>query len=137
MADVLNQSLMRKRLRYTEGQVPGTPQPKLRLFANNVAVSPINIPSDFLELSATGYAAVALTPGNWTNALGTNAYTGTYLTVTFSMTAGLGQTVYGYYVTDETDSTVMFAGSFAQPFAIPDAGGQVAVTPTFTDQQCP
>jgi len=137
MADILNVTLILKRLKYTEGQVPATPSPTLRLFVNNIPVTPFNVPTDFVECSATGYAAASLTPANWTNTAEGSAYFGVYPTVTFTMSNGLGQTVYGYYVTDQTDISVMWGGLFLTPFAIPDSGGSVAVTPTFTDEACP
>lgn len=137
MADVLNVALMRKRLMYTEGQVPVTPDNFLRLFVNNIPVTPFNVPADFVECSATGYVAVGLNQGNWVNTQFGNSWVGAYPTVTFNLTAGLGQTVYGYFVTDQSDNSVMWAGLFITPFAVPPEGGSVAITPTFTDEQCP
>lgn len=134
---VLNNSMIDKRAKYTLDKIPATPSLKLRLFVNNHTPTYADLESDYTQCSAAGYGPQALTGSNWTGGVSAGLADYTYPTVTFTFTAGGGQTVYGHYVTDETDNTVAWAELWDTPFAIPSGGGSVSVTLEWKDEECP
>jgi hypothetical protein len=101
----------------------------LHLYVNNVSLGAETFTgASFTEASASGYAAVTLTGSNWTVGTTTGVSSATYnssITFTFSV----GQSVYGYYVTD-TSGNILWAEEFpGAPFALPGGGGEISVTP--------
>lgn len=114
----------------------------VRLFTNHVEnglnATQINAltESSFTEATFAGYAAVALTAGNWTTAEG-NPSTATYnATVSFIRTStGTDQPQYGYYVTRSSDSKLMWYEYFdptPTAVSIDTAGEQIDVVPRLT-----
>ena len=80
--------------------------------------------------AATGYnGPLALTGTSWTVGTSSGTTTATYATITFSYTTT--ETVYGYYVTNNAATSLLWAEVFnsGSPFQIPVGGGTVNVTP--------
>ena len=107
----------------------------LRLFVNNHTPTVTDTAGNYTECTLAGYAAVALTPGNWSGSTSAGLATYTYpaLIFTFSAYAG-GSTIYGYYLQD-ADGNVILADLLSPAFAVPAGGGSVAITPTYEDQK--
>lgn len=102
---------------------------KLHLYKNNVTPSETDTVSTYTEDDGTGYAAISLTGSNWDTT--TTAGTASYAQQTFTYTAGT--TVYGYYVTDNAGTTLLWAELFSDgPYTIPSGGGTIKITPTIS-----
>jgi hypothetical protein len=107
---------------------------KYRLFANNVTPTLNDTLATYTEASFAGYAAVSQ---NWSNFTinGVANHQGYALAppVTFTNTSGSTQTVYGYYVTDDLNTTLLAAARFdGAPISIPTGTGY-SVVPTWGD----
>lgn len=101
----------------------------LRLYINSVDLSTESFTtSSFTEANASGYAAVTLTGANWTVSTSSGVSTAVYNTsINFSF--NVGQSVYGYYVTN-TSGQIMWAEQFpGAPFSLPSGGGEISVRP--------
>lgn len=101
----------------------------LHLYTNSVSLSGETFTSaSFTEASASGYVAVTLTGANWTVSTTTGVSTAVYNT-SIVFTFSVGQSVYGYYVTD-TSGNIMWAEEFpGAPFVLPAGGGEISVRP--------
>lgn len=80
-----------------------------------------------LELSVAGYAAIQLTqPGaNWTiAAIGAGAQA-SYLVLNWTFTAGCS--VYGYWLSDSTNTYSLWGEAFASPFVYGSSGGPLSL----------
>lgn len=106
--------------------------PKLHLYTNNYTPAKGDTTGSYTECStATGYAAVTLPGTSWTVSTTSHVTTASYAAQTFTLTASA--TIYGYYITDNSSSNVLWAELFSGgPFNIPSGGGSVTVTPTIT-----
>jgi hypothetical protein len=110
----------------------------LKLYSNNVTPTGATTAAAFTEVTGGGYASKALTFANWSIVSG-DPTTGTYNAVqtwTFTGATGGPGTIYGYYVTRDSDGKLMFAERFATtlvPFS-PIAGSQIRVLPVFKAQ---
>lgn len=101
----------------------------LHLYVNDVDLSTETFSTgSFTEASETGYASVTLTGSNWTASTSSGISSAVYNTgITFSFT--VGQDVYGYYVTN-TSNSILWAEEFpGAPFSLPSGGGEIAVRP--------
>jgi hypothetical protein len=114
-----------------------TPAWTLRLRSNNTA--PANTDSNAgaqnTEVTATGYAAIALAGGTWAvsatypkNGLGQYGYA----QQTFTFTGAGAQTVYGYFITMVINAVTYLLGSelFGTSYVIPGGGGSLLITVT-------
>lgn len=106
----------------------GTPPSlRLRLFTNNHTPAIADVPSDYTECAATGYAAAVITTGNWTVSTVSGVVQAVYIQVTFIFSTSA--TIYGYYVTDSVPTKVEWAELAADgPYAFGAAGGSVQVS---------
>ena len=77
---------------------------KLHLFVNSYTPAKTDTVSSYIECSATGYAAISLTGASWSVTTVSNTTTGTYPAQTFTLTSSA--TIYGYYVTESTSTTL-------------------------------
>ncbi len=103
----------------------------LRLFANNYTPIETTTEASVTEASGSGYSSKTLTGGSWTVS-GTAPTQAAYATQTYTFTGALGN-VYGYYVTRNSDSKLMFAERFSDgPYNIQNNGDTIDVTPVFT-----
>ena len=104
---------------------------KLRLYTNDVTPDDDTVVGDLTEATATGYAAKTLTGASWTVATATGTTTGSYAQQSFTMTTQ--ETYYGYYVTDNAGTGLLWVERFSDgPYTTGSAGGTVKVTPTIT-----
>ena len=104
---------------------------KLHLYKTNVTPGKSDTVSTYTECdTGAGYAAVSLTGSSWTVATANGTTTASYAAQTFTFTSG--QSVYGYYVTDSTSTTVLWSEAFPSVFTIPSGGGSVTVTLNLT-----
>jgi hypothetical protein len=115
-----------------------TPALTLRLYSNNAIPDQSSSAASFTEVAGGGYGALPLTFANWTIASG-DPSTGTYNTnqiFTFTGPTNAPGTIYGYYVTRNSDGKLMWAERFPAanvPF-IPIAGSQILILPKFSAQ---
>ena len=101
---------------------------KLHLYKNDVTIDEDTVIGDVTESTEAGYAAVTLTGASWTVATGAgNVTTASYAEQTFTFTEAA--TVYGYYVTNNAGTILMWIEEFTGgPYVLPASGGSVAVT---------
>lgn len=101
----------------------------LHLYVNNVSLSGETFTAaSFTEASASGYASVTLTGSNWTISTTTGVSSAVYNT-SITFTFSVGQSVYGYYITD-TSNNILWAEEFpGAPFTLPSGGGEISVRP--------
>ena len=112
-----------------------TPNLTLRIFGNNATPGPLSVSADFTEIAGGGYANVPLTFANWILVSGTPSVA-TYPKQTWTFTGVINApgTIYGYYITRDSDGLLMWAERFpvaVVPFT-PIAGSVVQITPRFT-----
>ena len=122
-------------LKYIVGKITNVPSGAtsgqiLHLYSNNYSPDSNAIyPASFTEVSIAGYTAQTLTYTNWTWTTDSSGYATAYYgsEITFSFTAG--GSIYGYYVTD--NSQLLWCEQFAgAPFTMPSpSGGTIAVQP--------
>lgn len=112
-----------------------TPALTFRLYSNNVTPGPADVAATYTEVAGGGYASKALVYGSWIFTAGAPSYASyAQQTWTFTGATNAPSTVYGYYVTRNTDGKLMWAERFPVamlPFA-PVAGSLVKITPKFT-----
>ena len=112
-----------------------TPALTLRLYSNNYTPGGGSATANFTEVTGGGYANKPLTFANWVitaNAPSDALYP--LQTWTFTGPTDAPGTIYGYYVTRNSDGKLMWAERFAAgylPFS-PIAGSLVKITPRFT-----
>lgn len=115
-----------------------TPALTLKLYSNNVTPSGASSAAAFTEVTGGGYASKPLTFANWVISAGdpsSAVYNATQQWTFTGATGGPG-TIYGYYVTRNSDGKLMWAERFPSavvPFA-PVAGSIIKVLPKFTAQ---
>lgn len=106
---------------------------KVHLFVNNITPAVGDVLGSYTEASFTGYAAQSLV--TWgTITVGSHIATMTAAANTFTRTAtGTVQTVYGYYVTDNTNTVLLWAERDVNaPINIINNGDSYTVTATMT-----
>jgi len=89
----------------------------LHLYQNDMAPSPSSVLGDFTEADYDGYAEETITPGTWAVFLqGISQAVAVGPGIVFSPTgATTPNVVYGYYVTDNTNTRLLWAERFAEP----------------------
>jgi hypothetical protein len=115
-------------------QILNTPL-TLRIFGNNKVPGPLSVTADFTEISGGGYTNRALLYAGWAFTANNPSYAlATKESWTFTGAIDAPGTIYGYFVTRDSDSILLWAERFppaAVPFT-PIAGSLVEVTPKFT-----
>lgn len=110
----------------------------LRLFGNNATPTGDSVASDFTEISGGGYANKPIVYINWTIVKG-NPTIATYSPIqewTFTSPINAPGTIYGYYITRNSDGKLLLAERFAPavvPFS-PIAGSVTKVFPKFNTE---
>lgn len=107
----------------------------IRLFGNNATPGPLSVAGDFNEIVGGGYANKPLTFANWSFTANAPSY-GIYPKQSWTFTGPINApgTLYGYFITRDSDGLLMWAERFppaAVPFT-PIVGSLVEVTPKFT-----
>ncbi len=113
-----------------------TPALTIRLYGNNKTPAAGDSTGAYTEIVGGGYAAKPLTFANWgitANAPSVALYNTTQ-NWTFTGVINAPGSIYGYYITRNSDNALILAERFASavvPFA-PIAGSQVRVLPRIT-----
>jgi len=112
-----------------------TPTHTLRIFGNNYTPLPTSVAANFTEIAGGGYANKPLTFANWTITAGSPSIA-VYASQTWIFTGVINApgTIYGYYVTRNSDGKVLLAERFPPanvPFS-PVAGSKIILLPTFS-----
>lgn len=101
--------------------------PVLHLFSNNYTPTTTDTVSNYTEVSATGYSSQSLSPGNWTVSLISGVEVASYITLSFTL--GSSATIYGYYLTDSTNTVLVGAEQFSgSPYVYPSIGGTLNIS---------
>jgi hypothetical protein len=101
----------------------------LHLYKNDQTPGEADVIGDYTECTAAGYASQELTGSSWAVSTAGGVTTATYSQRTFTFTAA-EPTVYGYYVTNNAGSLLLWAERFSDgPYAIPGGGGTIKITP--------
>ena len=106
----------------------------LGLFVNNYTPDDTTVLANLTPMSTLGYAAKTLTKTSWVTTAGSsgNPASSAYAIQTWTFTAGVAVTVYGYYVADATTSRLLWVELFASPKVVQNTGDVITVTPTIT-----
>lgn len=112
-----------------------TPPHKLRLYGNDKTPGNTDVSADFTEISGGGYANKPILFANWTITPGSPSkavYTGQ--TWIFTGVIDAPGTIYGYYITRDSDGKLLLAERFPSanvPFN-PVNGSKIVLLPTFS-----
>lgn len=103
----------------------------LRLYQSNTTPAEADTAATYTEATFTGYAAITLTGASWGAA---SAGSISYAQQTFTSSATqTTQNIYGYYLTQVTSGTLVYAERFSDaPNAITNNGDNIKITPTIT-----
>lgn len=112
-----------------------TPALTLKLYGNNVTPSATSAAANFNEISGGGYASKPLTFANWTIVGGAPSLA-VYLLQQWTFTGVIDApgSIYGYFVTRNSDGKLMWAERFPAavvPFG-PIAGSIIRILPRFS-----
>lgn len=105
----------------------------LRLFKSNTTPGESDTAASYTEADFIGYAAITLTGASWSVTPGAPTSAASALQTFTSSAGSQNQNVYGYYVTQASTGTLMFAERFTDgPYNIANNGDNIEVTPTVT-----
>lgn len=111
----------------------GTTNWKYKLYSNNVTPDRDTELADLTELSASGYASITLSASDFT-LNGVSSHKGFALAATISWVIGAdADSVYGYYVTDTTDTILLACGRFDDAPISLASGATIELTPAMGD----
>ncbi len=115
-----------------------TPALTLKLYGNNATPSGASTAASFTEIAGGGYASLPLTFANWGIVAGDPSIATYNAMQEFSFTGAINApgTIYGYFVTRNSDGKLMWAERFPPanvPF-VPVAGSLIRVLPRFSAQ---
>jgi hypothetical protein len=115
-----------------------TPALTIRLYGNNKTPAHGDTAGSYTEISGGGYTSFPLTFVNWGIAAGepTQAIYNAAIAWAFTAAINAPGTIYGYYVTRDSDGHLMWAERFGAgivPFS-PIAGSLIRVLPAFSVQ---
>jgi hypothetical protein len=119
------------------GYIVGTDTPEaltIRLFGNDYTPTEIDTVAAYTEVTGGGYAGISLSSLNWTITDGDPSLAEhTQVSWTFDATAASVGNVYGYYVTRDTSSDLVWAERFTNgPYNIQTENDQIRITPRLT-----
>jgi len=137
--DVMNNALIDLVSRFVLGLTSTPPSLEVHLFVNQWNFASDTTIANLVECDAPGYAAVPLTPANWTGSTTGGVSTYTYPVLAFNFT-GQGvppQTVYGHWIGDSASGDVLWGLTWPAPYVIPAAGSTIYLAPTWANQSCP
>jgi hypothetical protein len=101
----------------------------LRLYTSNTTPGESDTAGTYTEATGSGYNAITLTGASWGSASGGSI---SYAQQTFTFSGALGN-VYGYYMTQASSGTLVYAERFSDgPYNIANNGDQIKITPTIT-----
>ncbi len=100
---------------------------KLKLFKNDYIPVEGSVVGEFIEADTAGYTAIELAKADWTIESAVGVTTAEQPQKTFTLT-GAGSH-YGYYITDEAGTGLLWAERFSDaPHTIPGGGGTEKIT---------
>lgn len=104
---------------------------RMKLFTSNTTPAEGDTVSTYTEASGNGYADKVLTGSNWTIATdGGGISKASYAEQTFAFTGG-PVSVYGYFVTNNAGTVLLWAERFTDgPYNLPSGGGSIKITPS-------
>lgn len=101
----------------------------LKLYTSNTTPGESDTAGTYTEATGNGYSSITLTGASWGTA---SAGSIAYAQQTFTFTGALGN-VYGYFVTQASSGTLVYAERFTDgPYNIANNGDQIKITPTIT-----
>lgn len=111
-----------------------TPALTIKLYSNNVTPSGSSVAADFTSVAGGGYTSFPLTFANWTISSGdpSTALYNTSIEWTFTGATNAPSTIYGYFVTRDSDGHLMWAERFPTAPFTPIAGSLIRVIPEFS-----
>lgn len=113
-------------------------QCKLRLFVTNITPTQASVDGDFIVTTDTGYVAGITSPVFPSASASGGVATATAPTITFTFTHSAGDfTVYGWFLTDTSDSDHVVMAQAETPFTCTGAGQTYTITPVIQDQSIP
>jgi hypothetical protein len=106
---------------------------KLELFVTDVTPDDADVIGDYTLAVGGGYAAKTLTNNSWTVDTANDPSDAVYAEQTFTFTGPLttNTDIYGYLVTNNAGTVLIWAEKFASTFTPANNGDQLKVTPTF------
>lgn len=105
----------------------------LRLFSSNTTPASSMTLADYTEAAFTGYAAVTMSSGSWTITAGAPTSAAQTAATTFTCSATTSVSVYGYYLSQETSSILMWSERFSDgPYTIANSGDKIIITAQLT-----
>jgi len=103
------------------------PDVVLRLYTNDYTPIETSVVGSFTDATGAGYAPVTMTPATWT--ISGDPTEAIYSEIELAFTAA-EPTIYGYFLTNTADNTLLWAERFVDgPYVIPAGGGSVFITP--------
>jgi hypothetical protein len=131
-------------LEYAMGKTAAADQ-KLRLYTNDYTPLHTSVVASFTEMGAVqGYTLKTLTTTSWgaaTPGTGTGTSTSNKASIAYAQQTftadgtGGSQTVYGYFVTDNAGTTLLYAERFSTAKTYANVGDAIKITPGITNSQ--
>lgn len=116
------------------GTAPGNLH--FHLYSNNHTPVVSDTLSSYTEVSGSGYAVQSVAPAGWTVSTVSNVTSAVASDIVFSFTGSIAA-IYGYFITDASDATLLAAELFSAVQSIPSGGGTLTLTaPTITLNSC-
>lgn len=102
----------------------------LKLYQSNTTPAEADVVGTYTEATFTGYSSATLTGASWTVTEGAPTYA-QYAQQAFTSSAGSqNQDIYGYYVTNNAGTILLWAERFTNgPYNIANNGDEIRVTP--------
>lgn len=101
---------------------------RLHLYTNNLTPAATDSLSMYTESVASGYSVKELPGAAWTYGTVSSTSSASYARQTY--TYSTSETVYGYYITNQGVSTLIWAERFTgAPFQVPSGGGTIDIDP--------
>lgn len=101
---------------------------RLHLYTNNRTPAESDVLSMYTESVVSGYSVKELPGTAWTFATSASTSSATFARQTFTFSAT--ETVYGWYMTNQGNTTLIWAERFTgAPFNLPSGGGVIELDP--------
>ena len=106
---------------------------KLKLYCTDVTPADTDTVASYTVAVGGDYADKTLTNNSWTVTTGNDPSDAVYAEQTWTFTGALttNGTIYGYYVTDNAGTTLIWAQKFDSTFTPANNGDQLKLTPKF------
>lgn len=108
---------------------------RIHLYTNNYAPTVNDTIANYTESSAAGYSSIVLVGTQFTISVAGSTSSAIYARQTFSYSTS--ENVYGYYITNNGSSVLIWAQEFSgAPFQIPVGGGTIGLDPNIQLGAC-